>query len=51
MVADDLEDTKLEDVMKKDKILEVGLIVKLSLNLVVGLTTLGTFKLKGTVEE
>lgn len=51
VVADELKDTEMEDVEMEDRMLEVSPIVELSLNLVVGLTTLGTFKLKGNLGD
>ena len=51
LVADDLEDTEMEDVENENGPIEVSPVVELSLNSVVGLTALGTFKVKGTVED
>lgn len=46
IVADDLEDVATEKGM-----MDLSLVVKLSLNSVVGLMTPGTFKIKGTMKD
>ena len=51
MVGDDLEDTVMEDIENEETMVEISPVVELSLNSVVGLTALGTFKIKGSVED
>lgn len=51
MVADDLDDAEMGEIEDEGEMVEVSPVVELSLNSVVGLTTSGTFKIKGTVED
>lgn len=51
VVGDDLEDTVMEDIENEETMVEISPVVELSLNSVVGLTALGTFKIKGSVED
>lgn len=46
LVADDLEDTVMEDIENKGTKVEVSPVVELSVNSVVGLMAPGTFKIK-----
>ncbi|KAA0057084.1 ty3-gypsy retrotransposon protein [Cucumis melo var. makuwa] len=51
VVADELVDTEMSEGENDGGMVEVGLIVELSLNSVVGLTAPGTFKIKGKVKD
>ncbi|TYK03081.1 ty3-gypsy retrotransposon protein [Cucumis melo var. makuwa] len=51
VVADDLGDTEMSEEEIGEGMVEIGPVVELSLNSVVGLTAPGTFKLRGKLED
>ncbi|KAA0051936.1 ty3-gypsy retrotransposon protein [Cucumis melo var. makuwa] len=51
VVSDDIDDAEMEDIVNEGAMVEVSPVVELSLNLVVGLTASGTFKVKSMVED